>query len=50
MWKAIVENKTDLNVKCLRLDNVGENGSREFIDYCAESGVKMSKMGPMTPK
>ncbi|GKF07134.1 retrovirus-related pol polyprotein from transposon TNT 1-94, partial [Tanacetum coccineum] len=40
-WKAAVENKTNLRVKCLKSDIGGEYSSREFIEYCAENGIRM---------
>ncbi|GKC74685.1 retrovirus-related pol polyprotein from transposon TNT 1-94 [Tanacetum coccineum] len=48
-WKAAVENDTNLRVKCLKSDNCGEYSSQEFIEYCAENGIKMLKTVPETP-
>ena len=42
-WRAIVENETNLKIKCFRSDNGGEYSSREFVDYCAENGIRMMK-------
>ncbi|GJS63852.1 retrovirus-related pol polyprotein from transposon TNT 1-94 [Tanacetum coccineum] len=42
-WKAAVENETNHRVKCLKSDNGGEYSSREFIEYCAENGIRMLK-------
>ncbi|GJX40232.1 retrovirus-related pol polyprotein from transposon TNT 1-94 [Tanacetum coccineum] len=49
-WKATVENETNLRVKCLKSDNGGEYSSREFIEYCAENGIRMLKTVPETPQ
>ena len=49
-WKVAVELETNRKVKCLRSDNGGEYSSREFVDYCAEQGIRMSKTVPETPQ
>ncbi|GJS65089.1 putative RNA-directed DNA polymerase [Tanacetum coccineum] len=49
-WKAAVENETNLRVKCLKSDNGGEYSSREFIEYCAENGIRMLKTVPKKPQ
>ncbi|GKC95914.1 retrovirus-related pol polyprotein from transposon TNT 1-94 [Tanacetum coccineum] len=49
-WKAAIENETNLRVKCLKSDNGGEYSSREFIEYCAENGIRMLKTVPKTPQ
>nr|GEV22623.1 retrovirus-related Pol polyprotein from transposon TNT 1-94 [Tanacetum cinerariifolium] len=49
-WKAAVENETNLQVKCLKSDNGGEYISREFIQYCAENGIRMLKTVPKMPQ
>ncbi|GJU03714.1 retrovirus-related pol polyprotein from transposon TNT 1-94 [Tanacetum coccineum] len=35
---------------CLKSDNGGEYSSREFIEYCAENGIRMLKTVPETPQ
>ncbi|GKG08062.1 retrovirus-related pol polyprotein from transposon TNT 1-94 [Tanacetum coccineum] len=40
-WKAIVENETSLKIKCFGSDNRGEYSSKEFVDNCAEQGIRM---------
>ena len=50
IWKSAVENETDLKVKCLKSDNGGEYISKEFVDYCANQGIKMIKTVPGTPQ
>ncbi|VFQ86160.1 unnamed protein product, partial [Cuscuta campestris] len=37
-------------VKCLKSDNGGEYISTEFMDYCAERGIRMIKTVPRTPQ
>ncbi|GJS86807.1 putative RNA-directed DNA polymerase [Tanacetum coccineum] len=49
-WKAAVDNEINLRVKCLKFDNGGEYSSREFIEYCAENGIRMLKTVPKIPQ
>ena len=49
-WKAVVENETNLKIKCFRSDNGGEYNSKEFVDYCADQGIRMVKTVPETPQ
>ena len=49
MWKAMVETKTCLKLKCLRSDNGGEYIDREFKEYCAANKIRMEKTIPRTP-
>ncbi|GKE47572.1 retrovirus-related pol polyprotein from transposon TNT 1-94 [Tanacetum coccineum] len=42
-WKAVVENETNLRVKCLKSDNGGEYSSPEFIEYCTKNEIRMLK-------
>nr|GEY42351.1 retrovirus-related Pol polyprotein from transposon TNT 1-94 [Tanacetum cinerariifolium] len=49
-WKAIMENETNLRVKCLKSDNGGEYSSREFIEYYVENGIMMLKTVSETPQ
>ena len=37
IFKKVVENKTDLKIKCLRLDNGGEYTSNEFEDFLVKN-------------
>lgn len=41
--KDMVKNEMDLRVKCLRLNNDGEYGSKFFSDHYTENETKMSK-------
>ncbi|KAJ0494593.1 putative RNA-directed DNA polymerase [Helianthus annuus] len=49
-WKIVVENETNLKVKALKSDNGGEYVSQEFVDYCAEHGIRMINTVPSTPQ
>jgi transposase InsO family protein len=49
-WKALVENETGKNLKCLRSDNGGEYCSKEFDDYYSYHGIRREKTVPRTPQ
>ena len=49
-WKAMVEIKTGLKVKCLRPDNEREYIDGGFSEYCATHGIRMEKTIPGTPQ
>ena len=49
-WRAIVENETNLKIKCFRSDNGGEYCSKEFVDYYAENGIRMVKTVSENPQ
>ncbi|KAL2254166.1 UNVERIFIED_CONTAM: Retrovirus-related Pol polyprotein from transposon TNT 1-94 [Sesamum indicum] len=49
-WRALVENETGLQVKCLRSDNGGEYNSEGIKNYCADHGIRMQKIIPGTPQ
>lgn len=40
-FKALVENKTNLRNKMLRLENGGEYISNDFNEFCAKHGIKI---------
>ena len=40
IYKDLVENETDLKIKCLRSDNGGEFTSKLFQQYCDKNGIK----------
>eukprot|EP00253_Pinus_taeda_P028614 PITA_28614 len=39
-FKALVENKSDCRIKCLRSDREGEFTSDEFFNFCEEHGIR----------
>ena len=41
IYKELVENETDLKIKCLRSDNGGEFTSKLFQQYRDENGIKI---------
>ena len=49
-WKALVENETRQNLKCLRSDNGGEYCSNEFDNYYSYHGIRREKIVPTTPQ
>ena len=50
IWKAVVENETDLKIKILQFDNGGEYIDVDFKWYCDENGIKMKKTVPGNPQ
>ena len=50
IYKELVENETDLKIKCLRLDNGGEFTSMVFQQYCDENGIKRQFSTARTPQ
>lgn len=49
-WKAIVDNTTDLKVKCLQLDNGREYIDDDFKNYYVEIGINIKKTIPGKPQ
>ena len=49
-FKALVENATDLKIKCLRSDNRGEFTSNEFDEFCEDHGIKRLFSPTRTPQ
>ena len=45
-WKAEVENRTGLKVKCLRSDNGGEYDKSEFKAFCVAEGIRLMRTVP----
>ena len=50
IFKAKVENETNLKIKCLRSDNGGEFTSNEFNEFCEIHGIKRQFSAPKTPR
>jgi transposase InsO family protein len=48
-YKVLIENETDLKIKCMRLDNEGEFTSKEFIKFFENHGIKRRFLAPRTP-
>jgi hypothetical protein len=40
IYKAVVENETNLKFKCMRSDNGGEFTSKYFIQLCENHGIR----------
>ena len=49
-WKAMAENQTGKQLKCLRSDNGGEYTAREFQDYLRKNGIRHEFSVPKTPE
>lgn len=46
----MVENESNLKIKCLRSNKGGEFTSQEFVDYCEECVIKRQYSAPKTPQ
>jgi transposase InsO family protein len=46
----MVENETDLKMKCLRSDNGGDFTSKEFMEFCEYHGIKRKLLSTRTPQ
>jgi hypothetical protein len=49
-FRALVENQTGRKIRVLRSDNGGEYTSKEFMDYCAATGIKKELTVPYNPQ
>ena len=49
-FKSLVENETNLKIKCLRSDNCGEFIANEFNEFCDTHGIKRQFLAPKTPQ
>jgi hypothetical protein len=45
-FRALVENQSGKRIKVLRLDNEGEYSSRQFVDFCAQHGIRREMTVP----
>ena len=50
IYKEMVENETDVKIKCLRFDNGDEFTSKEFQHFCEENGIKRQFSTAKTPQ
>jgi transposase InsO family protein len=50
VFKEMVENETDLKIKCLRSDNGGEFTSNDFEIFCEKHGIKRQFSTARTPQ
>jgi len=49
IYKELVENQTDLKIKCLKSDNGKEFTSKLFQQYCDKNGIKRQFSIAQTP-
>eukprot|EP00253_Pinus_taeda_P033059 PITA_33059 len=49
-FRALVETQTGRKIKSLRSDNGGEYTLGEFVDYCAEAGIRRDFIVPYNPQ
>ena len=50
VYKALVENETNLKIKCIRSDNGGEFTSNKFNEFCETHGIKRNFSAAKTPQ
>ena len=50
IWKALVENETNLKLKCFKSDNGEEFCTNEFDSFCSHNGIRRIKVVPRTPQ
>jgi len=49
-FKALVENQIGRKIKVLRSENGGEYTLGEFVDFCAEAGIRREFTVPYYPQ
>jgi transposase InsO family protein len=49
-FRALVENHSGKRIKVLRSDNGGEYSSRQFVDFCAQHGIRRQMTVPYNPQ
>ena len=49
-FKALVENESNIKIKCLISDNGGDFTSNEFNDFCETHGIKRQFSAAKTPQ
>ena len=50
IFRKMVENESDMKIKCLWSDKGGEFTSDEFLDYCEKHGIKRQYAASRTPQ
>ena len=50
VFKSHVEKEVEADICCLRIDRGGEFISKEFNDFCVESGIKRQLTAAYTPQ
>jgi hypothetical protein len=49
-FRALVENQSRKRIKFMRSDNGGEYSSRQFVDFCAQHGIRRQMTVPYNPQ
>jgi transposase InsO family protein len=49
-FRALVENQSGKKIKVLWSDNGGEYSSRQFVDFCAQHGIRRQMTVPYNPQ
>jgi transposase InsO family protein len=49
-FKSLVENDTEMKIKCLRSENGGEFTSNEFVEFYEIIGIKRQYVAARTPQ
>jgi transposase InsO family protein len=49
-YKEMVETKTELKIRFLRSENIGEFTSKEFMEFYSEHGIKRKFLVAWTPQ
>jgi hypothetical protein len=49
-FRALVENQSRKRIKVLRSNNRGEYSSRQFVDFCAQHGIRRQMIVPYNPQ
>ncbi|GAA0167068.1 transmembrane signal receptor [Lithospermum erythrorhizon] len=50
VFKAMVENESNMHIKCLRTDRGGEYNSRFFDEFCKDHGIRRQLTNAYTPQ
>jgi transposase InsO family protein len=49
-FKALMENQSGKRIKVLRSNNGGDYSSRQFVDFCAQHGIRRDMTIPYNPQ